>query len=69
MTKPAVVPMLLPHPVADLFPTLGADEYAALRQDIRQNGVRVPILAYKGKILDGRRCRTGSATSWRGITG
>lgn len=42
------------HPVAALFPAMPAAEYAALVKDIRERGVRVPILVRKGQILDGR---------------
>jgi ParB-like chromosome segregation protein Spo0J len=45
---------LTPHPVATLFPDLSARDYAALREDIRQHGVKVPILVHGGEILDGR---------------
>lgn len=33
---------------------MSTDEYSALMNDIRANGVRVAITLYKGKILDGR---------------
>ena len=49
MTKP-----LVPHPVAMLFPELSAADYAALKEDIRLHGVKVPILVHGGQILDGR---------------
>src|SRR5258708_2185731 len=49
MTKP-----LVPHPVAMLFPELSAADFAALTEDIRLHGVRVPILVHGGQILDGR---------------
>lgn len=42
------------HPVATLFPDLSARDYAALREDIRLHGVKVPILVHGGEILDGR---------------
>jgi hypothetical protein len=42
------------HPVATLFPDLSPRDYAALREDIRQHGVKVPILVHGGEILDGR---------------
>ena len=42
------------HPIAELFPRMSAAERAALREDIRQHGVRVPIVLYQGAILDGR---------------
>ena len=46
--------MLTLHPLATLFPDMSARDYVALREDIRQHGVRVPILVHGGEILDGR---------------
>jgi ParB-like chromosome segregation protein Spo0J len=37
-----------------LFPELSATDYAALKEDIRLHGVKVPILVHGGQILDGR---------------
>jgi excisionase family DNA binding protein len=45
---------LEPHPLADLFPPMEGAEYAALREDIRVNGLFDPITLYQGRILDGR---------------
>lgn len=42
------------HPVAKLFPIMSAEDLAALTEDVRLNGVRVPILVHGGQILDGR---------------
>lgn len=50
MTKP-----LVSHPVAALFPDLNAADFAALKEDIRKFGVKVPILLHGGQILDGRQ--------------
>jgi N6-adenosine-specific RNA methylase IME4/ParB-like chromosome segregation protein Spo0J len=45
----------LTHPLADLFPPLSRDEYAALRDSIRANGQREPITLHRdGRIIDGR---------------
>ena len=45
---------LIPHPVAGLFPDLSPADFAALVDDIRENGVKVPIVVHRGRILDGR---------------
>ena len=42
------------HPIAAIFPLMGEDELQALADDIRDNGLRNPILRFEGKILDGR---------------
>lgn len=48
------------HPIASIFPLLEGREFDELVEDIRANGVQVPIVIYEGKILDGRnRYRAG----------
>lgn len=43
------------HPVAELFPLLEGDAFEELKADIRENGLRVPIVVTSnGVILDGR---------------
>jgi ParB-like chromosome segregation protein Spo0J len=42
------------HPLAELMPATGNDEYRGIREDIRKNGQRVPVVLFEGKILDGR---------------
>jgi len=50
-----VAKTLTSHPVAVLFPDLNATDFAALKEDIRRYGVKVPILVHGGQILDGRQ--------------
>ena len=45
--------VLTRHPVCKLFPPLSTDEFEALVEDIRRNGVSVPVLVHQGQILDG----------------
>ena len=42
------------HRYSEYFPSLSADEFAKLREDIRQHGQLDPIVLYDGVILDGR---------------
>lgn len=42
------------HDIASIFPMMGEEEYQALVQDIRSNGLLEPIWLYEGKIIDGR---------------
>jgi hypothetical protein len=42
------------HELAELFPEMSTDEFDALKDDIKANGLRVPITTLDGKILDGR---------------
>lgn len=41
------------HPLCTLFPRLSGAEFDALRDDIRANGLRQPIVLHEGRILDG----------------
>jgi hypothetical protein len=41
------------HPLATLFPPLNDTEFEALKEDIREHGLREDIWLYEGKILDG----------------
>lgn len=40
--------------VASMFPMMTGDDYEALKNDIREHGVRQPIILHEGRILDGR---------------
>ena len=46
--------ILEPHRLAVLFPSMGRYEYEELKDDILRNGLRMPIVLYEGRILDGR---------------
>ena len=43
-----------PHPAAEMFPLMSAEEIAELAADIKTNGLRTPVVLYDGKLLDGR---------------
>ena len=53
------------HPVAELVPDMTPDQYGALRDDIREHGLRTPIVMYEGMVLDGRN----RARAWYDIHG
>ncbi len=42
------------HELANLFPLMDGDAYLSFVEDIRQHGVREPIVMLDGQILDGR---------------
>ena len=42
------------HPIAGIFPLLAEPELKALSESIAENGLKVPITLFEGKILDGR---------------
>ncbi|RKU03367.1 hypothetical protein C7H84_09520 [Burkholderia sp. Nafp2/4-1b] len=41
------------HPLCTLFPRLTGAEFESLKEDIRVNGLREPIVVHEGMILDG----------------
>ncbi|MGA2956631.1 MAG: ParB N-terminal domain-containing protein [Thermodesulfobacteriota bacterium] len=48
------VPPIPFHEATSLLPFMDKKEYAALVENIRINGLQVPIVLYEGKIIDGR---------------
>jgi ParB-like chromosome segregation protein Spo0J len=42
------------HSIAAIFPPIEDDELQALADDIRENGLKVPIVRFEGMVLDGR---------------
>jgi hypothetical protein len=42
------------HPLAEVDPMIDGADLAALVENIRQHGLREPIVLYEGKVLDGR---------------
>ena len=42
------------HPIASLFPEMSDEQYAELRDDIREYGQREPIWTWRGQLIDGR---------------
>lgn len=44
---------LTQHPLSAAFPSMSADDFAALVQDVKANGQREPIMLLDGMVLDG----------------
>jgi len=42
------------HSLAEKLPPMSDDEFSKFVEDIRTNGLRVPITTYQGQVLDGR---------------
>jgi hypothetical protein len=48
------VPELTLHPLCEIIPPCTATEFKELKEDIKTNGLQVPIKTFEAKILDGR---------------
>jgi protein gp37 len=42
------------HPIAEVWPLMEGEDLAMLAMNIKEHGLRHPILLYEGRILDGR---------------
>lgn len=51
--SPDVAPTAF-HPIAGIFPLMDDDKLQSLADDIREHGLREPIVRFDGKVLDGR---------------
>ena len=47
------------HELCKLFPVMSGEQFDALIEDIRDNGLQSPIILFEGKILDGRHRYNG----------
>jgi hypothetical protein len=56
------------HPLANKLPPMSEDEFSRLVEDIRANGLRVPITIYQGQILDGRHRYRAAEKAGRPLT-
>jgi hypothetical protein len=57
MTTPepkAKVPELELHPLCEIIPSCTEEEFKELKEDIKKNGLQVPIKLFVDEILDGR---------------
>lgn len=41
------------HPLSSAFPSMSEADYQALKDDIKSNGQREPVMVYEGMVLDG----------------
>lgn len=42
------------HPAADLFPEMGGADLDALYESVKAHGIRVPLVFFDGRLIDGR---------------
>jgi hypothetical protein len=56
------------HPLANKLPPVTEEEFNRLVADIKDNGLRVPITIYEGKILDGRHRYKAAEKAHRPLT-
>jgi hypothetical protein len=42
------------HPVCGLFPLMSEADLMKLQEDIKENGLKLPIVIHEGQVLDGR---------------
>jgi hypothetical protein len=58
------------HPIANIFPLMEGEAFEALCSDIKENGLREPIILHEGKVLDGRNrwraCEREGVKPWTG---
>jgi len=52
--KARKIPELTLHRLCELIPPCTEEEFKELKEDIRKNGLQVPIKLFENKILDGR---------------
>ena len=58
--------LLKPHPLAELMPAMTEDEFVALKDDIKQHGLREPVVVFENMVLDGRhRAQSLRSTGYR----
>ena len=53
-TTPETICGLKVHPVANMFPLLEGDDLKQMRDSIRENGQRIPVIVDGDTLLEGR---------------